>query len=75
MLFPLAICCKNYSKKQIVNEEQHVPVLLKKKKKKGDSAHILVVTGEAQDCAKKGTKPKIDPGLNKHVVMPVGQAA
>lgn len=42
--------------------------------KKGDSAHILAVR-EAQDCAKKGAKPKIDPGLNKCVVMLLGQAA
>lgn len=43
--------------------------------KKGDSAHILAVRGEAQDCAKKRAKPKIDPGLNKCVVMLLGQAA
>lgn len=70
MLFPLAICCKNYSKKQIVNEEQHVPVLLEK----GDSPQFGRVTGGAWDCAKEGAKPRIDPSLNRCVVMPLGQA-
>lgn len=32
-------------------------------------------TGGARDCAKEGAKPKIDPGLNRCVVMPLGQAA
>jgi len=53
MLFPLAICCKNDSKKQIVNEEQHVPVL----SKKGDSAH-----GLAEPQEELGSVPRRGPG-------------
>lgn len=69
MLFPLAFRCKNGSKKQIENEEQHVPVLSKKGRL---GSQFGRVTGGAWDCAKEGAKPKIAPGLKTRVVMAVG---